>query len=67
MELEWKNIEKDGLPKDPDLYLVINNGLPLVKGWDGVGWREHQMTTPLYENDENITNWTYIEVPKEFK
>ena len=62
MENEWKSVDKE-LPSYNDLYLVIVNGYPLVKGWDGIGWREHQMTTPLYENDDDITHWTFIPKP----
>ena len=60
MENKWFSVDEK-LPAYNDLYLVIVNGYPLVKGWDGIGWREHQMVTPLYEGD--ISHWTFIPKP----
>lgn len=62
----WISV-KDRLPEENGLYLVIIRGIPLVKGWDGIGWREHQFTTPLYENDCDIAHWCKIEPPEDDK
>jgi hypothetical protein len=59
-EYKWISVH-DVLPC-PGLYLILNNELPLVAEFTGEEWKEHQLLTPLYHLDENITHW--CEIPK---
>lgn len=57
MNVYWISVDKV-LPKYPGLYLVLEGGIPFVKRWDGIGWREHYPLT--HDEDADITYWMPI-------